>query len=67
MPTSSFADEPTGALDSGMAAEVLEVLLAVTTSQGRALVMVTHDEEVAGRCSRIVRLRDGRLARSDAR
>lgn len=56
-----FADEPTGALDSRTASEVLEVLLSETSARGRALVMVTHDEEVAGACSRIVRLRDGRI------
>lgn len=56
-----FADEPTGALDSKTATEVLGVLFAATIAHGRALVMVTHDEEVAGRCSRIVRLRDGRI------
>jgi len=59
-----FADEPTGALDSRTASDVLDVLLAETTAQGRALVMVTHDEDVATRCSRIVRLRDGRLSES---
>lgn len=56
-----FADEPTGALDSRTAGEVLDLLLRQTVAQGRALVMVTHDEEIAGRCHRIVRMRDGRL------
>ncbi|WP_249290708.1 ABC transporter ATP-binding protein [Leucobacter manosquensis] len=55
------ADEPTGALDSKTASEVLDVLLAETTAQGRALIIVTHDEDVARRCSRVVRLRDGRV------
>ncbi|XUK62395.1 ABC transporter ATP-binding protein [Plantibacter sp. RU18] len=56
-----FADEPTGALDSRTASDVLGVLLAATAGQGRSLVVVTHDEEVAARCSRVVRLRDGRI------
>lgn len=56
-----FADEPTGALDSVAAREVLDALLASTTGQGRSLVIVTHDEDVAERCSRIVRFRDGRI------
>lgn len=56
-----FADEPTGALDSATSAEVLTALLNATTGQGRTLVMVTHDAEVARRCSRVVRLRDGRI------
>lgn len=56
-----FADEPTGALDSATSADVLSALLHATTGQGRTLVMVTHDSEVARRCTRIVRLRDGRV------
>lgn len=54
-----FADEPTGALDSHTARDVLELLLANTVRQSRALVIVTHDETVAQRCSRIVRMSDG--------
>jgi putative ABC transport system ATP-binding protein len=56
-----FADEPTGALDSQTSAEVMRALLDSTTGQGRTLVVVTHDAEVAGRCSRIVDMRDGRI------
>ncbi len=56
-----FADEPTGALDSATSTDVLSALLHATTGQGRTLVMVTHDAEVARRCSRIVRLRDGQV------
>ena len=62
-----FADEPTGALDSRTASEVLDVLLAETTAQGRALVMVTHDEDVASRCSRVVGLKDGRIVGNETR
>jgi putative ABC transport system ATP-binding protein len=61
-----FADEPTGALDSGTSAEVMDVLLRSVTGAGRTLVVVTHDEDVAARCGRVVRLRDGRVV-SDAR
>ncbi|MHC6177604.1 ABC transporter ATP-binding protein [Glutamicibacter endophyticus] len=56
-----FADEPTGALDSVTGSEVLDALLGSTIRQGKSLVMVTHDESVAARCDRIVRLRDGRI------
>lgn len=56
-----FADEPTGALDSATSAEVMQALLDSTTGQGRTLVVVTHDADVAGRCSRIVDMRDGRV------
>lgn len=61
-----FADEPTGALDSATSAEVLDALLFATTGQGRTLVMVTHDADVAARCSRIVRVSDGRIVADSA-
>ena len=56
-----FADEPTGALDSHTSNEVMDALIGSTTGQGRTLVVVTHDEDVAARCSRVVLLRDGRI------
>ncbi|MGM1030142.1 MAG: ABC transporter ATP-binding protein [Actinomycetota bacterium] len=56
-----FADEPTGALDSRTSSEVMDALLWATTEQGRTLVTVTHDPEVAARCSRTLSVRDGRL------
>jgi putative ABC transport system ATP-binding protein len=56
-----FADEPTGALDSRTSAEVMEALIASTTGRGRSLVVVTHDDGVAARCSRVLRLADGRI------
>jgi len=56
-----FADEPTGALDSTTSADVIGALLHSTTGRGRTLVMVTHDADVAARCSRIVEVRDGRI------
>ena len=56
-----FADEPTGALDSRTSTEVMDALLWATTSQGRSLVVVTHDADVAARCSRIISVLDGRL------
>ncbi len=62
----TFADEPTGALDSRTSEEVMSALLYSTTGQGRTLVVVTHDEAVAARCSRVVRMRDGRIT-ADAR
>ncbi|RXZ67408.1 ABC transporter ATP-binding protein [Agromyces albus] len=56
-----FADEPTGALDSATSSDVMGALLDSTVGQGRTLVLVTHDAGVAGRCSRIVDMRDGRV------
>ncbi|WP_164233696.1 ABC transporter ATP-binding protein [Microbacterium hydrocarbonoxydans] len=59
-----FADEPTGALDSHTSGEVMDALLWSTTGQGRTLLVVTHDPEVAARCSRVVAVRDGRIVSS---
>jgi putative ABC transport system ATP-binding protein len=56
-----FADEPTGALDSQTSSDVMRALRDSTTGQGRTLIVVTHDAEVAARCSRIVEMRDGRI------
>jgi putative ABC transport system ATP-binding protein len=56
-----FADEPTGALDSVTSAEVMSALLHSTVGQGRTLVVVTHDADVAARCGRILDMRDGRI------
>lgn len=66
-PVVTFADEPTGALDSHTSAEVLSELLASTAGRGSSLVVVTHDETVAARCSRIVRLSDGRIVSDSGR
>ncbi|MBU3866580.1 ABC transporter ATP-binding protein [Streptomyces sp. 4503] len=55
-----FADEPTGALDQTTGMEVISLLVGITRSQGAALVVVTHDENVARWCDRTVRVRDGR-------
>lgn len=57
----TFADEPTGALDSTTSREVMDALLGSTVGQGRTLVVVTHDAEVAARCARVVTMSDGRI------
>lgn len=56
------ADEPTGALDPATALDVLDALLGACADGGGGLVMVTHDHELAGRCDRVLRLTQGRLA-----
>lgn len=58
-PSVVFADEPTGALDQGTGAEVMDLLVGSTRAQGSALVVVTHDLAVARRCDRILTMRDG--------
>lgn len=60
--TVTFADEPTGALDSRTSAEVMDVLLDSTVGRGAALVVVTHDSTVAARCDRTLAMADGRIS-----
>ncbi len=57
-----FADEPTGALDQTTSTEVIRLLTSVTREQGAALVMVTHDADVAAHCDRVLHVRDGRIS-----
>ncbi|WP_406099079.1 ABC transporter ATP-binding protein [Streptomyces canus] len=56
-----FADEPTGALDQRTSTEVVHLLTSATRETGAALVMVTHDADVAAHCDRILQVRDGRI------
>jgi len=56
-----LADEPTGSLDADSGAEVITLLFEMNREYGTTLVLVTHDEGLAKRCSRIVRLSAGRI------
>jgi putative ABC transport system ATP-binding protein len=56
-----LADEPTGSLDAESGAEIIQLLFEMNREYGTTLVMVTHDESLAARCSRIVRLAAGRI------
>lgn len=58
-PTVLFGDEPTGNLDSVSSAEVVALMRDINRRTGTTFVLVTHDEEVAACCDRIVRMRDG--------
>jgi len=58
-----LADEPTGNLDSTSTREVLD-LLAELHDQGRTIVLITHEADVAAEASRVLRIRDGMLAES---
>ena len=60
-PTLLLADEPTGNLDRANAALIAELLFEQSCAHGSALVLVTHDEALAARCPRVVRLEDGRV------
>ncbi|MEW2444965.1 ABC transporter ATP-binding protein [Micromonospora marina] len=64
-PAVLLADEPTGNLDSATGEAVLELLERLNAESGVALVMVTHDQEVAARAHRRIAVRDG-LIRSDS-
>ncbi|MGI5170456.1 ABC transporter ATP-binding protein [Spirillospora sp. CA-253888] len=61
-PAVIFGDEPTGALDTGNAREVLALLREVVAEAGRTVVMVTHDPMAAAYADRVVFLSDGRIA-----
>lgn len=60
-PAVVFADEPTAALDRATGAAVIDQLVRSSHATGTALLVVTHDPEVAAACDRVVHLRDGRL------
>ena len=57
-----LADEPTGNLDAATGAGIIELMFAMNAEQGTTLVLVTHDEAIARRCGRVLRLEGGRLA-----
>ena len=57
-----FADEPTGALDTGTSRDVLELLRGLVTVRGRTVIMVTHDPMAAAFADRVIFLADGRIA-----
>jgi putative ABC transport system ATP-binding protein len=54
-----LADEPTGNLDSAMGHEIMEILMDLNRTEGTTIVMVTHDEHMAKKTHRLVRLFDG--------
>jgi putative ABC transport system ATP-binding protein len=56
-----FADEPTGNLDAATGARVIELMSELNREVGTTLVLVTHDQSLAARAGRIVRLHDGAL------
>ena len=56
-----FADEPTGNLDAATGAAIIDLLFGLNADAGTTLVLVTHDEALARRCGRIVRLAAGEV------
>ncbi len=60
-PAIVWADEPTGALDSEAANEIMDLMCRLNKEQGQTVVLVTHSLEVGERANRIVRMRDGQI------
>jgi putative ABC transport system ATP-binding protein len=58
-----IADEPTGNLDLKNSNEVMKIL-GKLNQEGRTIIMVTHNPEITGNCSRVIKLRDGRIMES---
>ena len=56
-----LADEPTGNLDAGTGHEIIDLMFAAQRDRKTTLVLITHDDNLAQRCDRIVRLRDGQI------
>jgi putative ABC transport system ATP-binding protein len=56
-----LADEPTGNLDAATGQQVIDLMFELNARQGTTLLLVTHDEAIAARCGRILRIQSGRL------
>src|SRR5690606_34206282 len=64
-PSLLFADEPTGNLDSRTGQAIIELLFSLNAQAGTTLVLVTHDDHLADRCGRRLRLDGGRLVTAE--
>jgi putative ABC transport system ATP-binding protein len=60
-PNVLFADEPTGNLDTRTGQKIIELLFELNDEYATTLVLVTHDERLAGRCQRVIELEGGRI------
>ena len=60
-PAVLFADEPTGNLDTATGERIIDLLFDLNAESGTTLVLVTHDEAIAGRCQRVIQLDAGRI------
>ena len=64
-PAIMWADEPTGALDSATATEIMDLIVDLNQSAHQTCVIVTHDPKVAARCHRTIHMEDGVIAREN--
>ncbi|OGO96227.1 MAG: macrolide ABC transporter ATP-binding protein [Coxiella sp. RIFCSPHIGHO2_12_FULL_44_14] len=64
-PNIVLADEPTGSLDSKTGQAVLDLLIQLNKTEKTTVIIITHDERVASRCPRVVKLRDGLVMEED--
>ncbi len=60
-----FADEPTGNLDSNTSEAIEDMLFRLNKEKGITLIVVTHDEDLAAKCERIIEMKDGRIMVKD--
>jgi putative ABC transport system ATP-binding protein len=60
-----FADEPTGNLDGATGARLADLLFALNAERGATLFLVTHEESLARRCGRVLRMADGKIVTGD--
>jgi putative ABC transport system ATP-binding protein len=65
-PAIIWADEPTGALDSATATEIMDLIVELNDAEHQTCVIVTHDPKVAARCHRTIQMADGRIVREDS-
>ena len=64
-PAILLADEPTGNLDSVSSVEIMRMLANLNAEQGRTVVLITHEQDIARFAKRVVELRDGRIVRDE--
>ena len=57
-----LCDEPTGNLDKRSGEEVMALLKTLNEEQGKTVIIVTHDADIAGQCERIIEISDGHIA-----
>ncbi|MEO6397186.1 MAG: ABC transporter ATP-binding protein [Tepidiformaceae bacterium] len=66
-PAIVWADEPTGALDSTTATEIMDLIVDLNSTAHQTCVIVTHDPKVAARCHRTIHMADGQIVRENSR